>query len=455
MGAIETCFKKLTGVFGDYSEQQMLDCGYGQFGANGCDGARTYAYLAWAAANKIEFTHESNYPYQSTDSTFQCPANLPVYNQGARVSSYYGTPNSNEDLLKKLVHENSAVVASINANTIGEYKGGIYEGCDPSVTKTNHAILVVGYGTENGVDYWLIKNSWGADWGEEGYMKLQRGVGMCGIGQKMYTVSCETTSGPTDAPLTTATPCFDKWGNCPDIAENYCHREQYKTECIKSCGLCAGMTPAKSNYCYDKYTSCPNYASRCDESNVAAACMKTCGKCPKAVSTTTNPITTRETTRTTTKSTTLAPKTTTAQPARCYDHMASHCTTNKNYYTRCNVSSYIRRVCKKTCKVCTDNTKPAVTTTAKPCYDQMASYCTTNPNYYTRCNVSSYIRRVCKKTCKVCTDNTEPATTTTAKPKTNCYDQMASYCTTNPNYYTRCNVSSYIRRVCKKTCKVC
>jgi len=201
MGAIETCFKKLTGVFGDYSEQQMVDCGYGQFGANGCDGARTYAYLAWAAANKIEFTHESNYPYQSTDSTFQCPANLPVYNQGARVSSDYRTPSSNEYLMKKMVYENSAVVASISANTISKYNGGIFEGCNPENYTVNHVILVVGNGTENGVDYWLIKNSWGADWGEDGFMKLQPGVEMCGIGRTMHTVSCEATPGPTDAPL--------------------------------------------------------------------------------------------------------------------------------------------------------------------------------------------------------------------------------------------------------------
>ena len=172
MAAIETCFKKISGVFGDYSEQQMIDCGYGQFGANGCDGAGVGSYLEWAATNKIEFTHESNYPYKSTESTYQCPANLPVYNQGARISSVFRTPNSNEDLMKKVVYENSAVVAAINANTIGKYKGGIFAGCDQEV-RVNHIILVVGYGTENGIDYWLIKNSWGTDFGEEGFMKLQ------------------------------------------------------------------------------------------------------------------------------------------------------------------------------------------------------------------------------------------------------------------------------------------
>ena len=57
MAAIETCFKKKTGVFGDYSEQQLVDCGYGGYG-NGCNGAPLNAYFKWASDSKADLTAE-------------------------------------------------------------------------------------------------------------------------------------------------------------------------------------------------------------------------------------------------------------------------------------------------------------------------------------------------------------------------------------------------------------
>ena len=231
MALVETCFKKVTGEFGDYSEQQFLDCGYGQNGASGCNGAYGYAYAKWAETDGSSLSHESQYTYQDTATTGVCPSSLEYYNQGVKVSGSYYTYSGDEETMKKLVYANGAVGTGVNADTgFGEYSGGVYAGCSSSAT--NHAVTVVGYGTEDGVDYWLVKNSWGDSWGESGFIKVQRGVSMCGIGSLLVTVDCEAVAGATDSPLTTAAPCTDTYSNCADLCD------WIPSDCKKSCGLC-------------------------------------------------------------------------------------------------------------------------------------------------------------------------------------------------------------------------
>ena len=69
--------------------------------------------------------------------------------------------------------------------------------CCPHILadETNHAVLVVGYGNENGVDYWIIKNSWGTNWSDEGFGKIRRGTRECGIGFHCYTAQCKSSPG--------------------------------------------------------------------------------------------------------------------------------------------------------------------------------------------------------------------------------------------------------------------
>jgi hypothetical protein len=154
------------------------------------------------------------------------------------------------------------------------YKSGVFAGCDPGTT-TDHAITVVGYGNAGGVDYWLIKNSWGPGWGEAGFIRLKRGVGMCGIGATAAVVSCQPQSGPTNGPLTTAKPCVDAYSNCADLALNYCYQPSIASSCYKSCGLCPGMTPAKSYTCYDTYSNCNTLCG----TTYKSVCKKSCGLC--------------------------------------------------------------------------------------------------------------------------------------------------------------------------------
>jgi len=315
VATIETCFKKLTGVFGDYSEQELVDCGYRKHHANGCNGAQCYSYTKWIIENKRELMHESDYPYLNTNPKYRCPRTKP-YRQGAKVTDTFYTMDGDEEMLKKLVYEHGAVLIAVNAdNAFSYYGGGIFNGCGRNGQyDVNHAVAAVGYGTENGEDYWLIKNSWGDWWGEKGYIKLKRGVNACSIGWFINTVTCERVGGATDRPRTTKAPCFDDYGDdCKKYAKTNC--KQYGKHCQKSCGLCKGMTPHDSNTCPDQWDTCKTYWSNyCHEERVRKWCCISC----KGKST-------------------------------CVDTWGRHCRERKDEF--CSHPED-RKMCKKTCGLC-------------------------------------------------------------------------------------------------------
>jgi len=189
--AVETCFKKAIGKFGDYSEQHMLDCAYDGYEVNGCEGTHyAWSYAKWLYLNDPKLASEPDYPYKMRLE--RCSTSYPEYNQGVKVTKAEWTATGNERTLKQLVAQHGAVIVAVHFNSAAEhYKGDIFHGCTGN-GYLNHAVTVVGYGTtEKGVDYWLIKNSHGETWGENGYMRMKRGVKMCGIGAVQVIVECE------------------------------------------------------------------------------------------------------------------------------------------------------------------------------------------------------------------------------------------------------------------------
>ena len=90
--------------------------------------------------------------------------------------------------LKKLIKTYGAALTVIYASdsSFSNYKSGVFDKC--TGTKPNHAVLAIGWGKEKGVDYWLIKNSWGATWGNKGTVKVKQGT--CGIGFQCAAASC-------------------------------------------------------------------------------------------------------------------------------------------------------------------------------------------------------------------------------------------------------------------------
>ncbi|KAL0743204.1 hypothetical protein Bca4012_084717 [Brassica carinata] len=123
------------------------------------------------------------YPYTEND-TAACKAIEMVTSRYVTIDSYEDAPHNDEMSLKKAVaHQPISVM--VEAENMKLYKSGVFTGpCDHWYG--NHNVLVVGYGTtERGEDYWIIRNSWGANWGESGYIKLQRNfhnsTGNCGV----------------------------------------------------------------------------------------------------------------------------------------------------------------------------------------------------------------------------------------------------------------------------------
>jgi Papain family cysteine protease len=192
---VETCYKKLKGKFATFSEQQYLDCAYGYEGAAGCQGAPVHAYLKWSA-DKQRLADGTKYTYTGVRGTCKAPQLQFVTDMSFIVKNAFYTYSGTEDQLKNLVAERSAVLSGIwfsqrSLNAFYAYRGGIFNSCttgEPNVG--GHAVTVVGYGTEAGQDYWLIKNSWGTNWGDKGFLKLRRGVKACDIGSAIAVIEC-------------------------------------------------------------------------------------------------------------------------------------------------------------------------------------------------------------------------------------------------------------------------
>ncbi|KAE8684266.1 exopolygalacturonase-like [Hibiscus syriacus] len=164
------------------SEQQLLDCSGNNDGCNGGSKISAFQYIM----QNNGLTSEDNYPYHQTQGACDMQKQA---SQVAGISNYGTVPPNSEQYLLKAV-SNQPVVVSIEGSGIDfrHYKSGVFQGnCG---TKTDHAVTVVGFGTsDDGIDYWLVKNSWGVeDWGEDGYIRMQRNVadpqGLCGLATK-------------------------------------------------------------------------------------------------------------------------------------------------------------------------------------------------------------------------------------------------------------------------------
>lgn len=161
-----------------------MDCDDGNFGCQ-----PGYINEAFDYIKQNGIAREENYQYLNSDSA-TCDTSK-ANERAAQITGYENVPtNSESDLLKAVAMQPVSVAIDASGEAFQSYSSGVFSGdCGTSL---NHAVTAVGYGTtEDGTDYWLMKNSWGETWGENGYIKILRNAnppyGLCGIAnQALY-----------------------------------------------------------------------------------------------------------------------------------------------------------------------------------------------------------------------------------------------------------------------------
>jgi len=169
-GAIEAWDFLKTKQLKSLSEQQLVDCS-GSTGNQGCNGGWPKWALTYLEKNGGS-CDQASYPYTGRDGT--CKKTCTPVSKPASHKEL-----TNEAQLNDAIEGSPISIAITASSAFQSYKTGIFTGACPG--QVNHAVLLTGYGNQ-GQDYWWIKNSWGASWGDQGYIRFPRGQNKCQMG---------------------------------------------------------------------------------------------------------------------------------------------------------------------------------------------------------------------------------------------------------------------------------
>nr|ACU82389.1 cathepsin L 1 [Pheronema raphanus] len=158
-----------------FSESELVDCSR-RYGNNGCKGGLMDNAFRYWEVYKEEL--ESDYPYVAKDGPCRYSQDKGV----TTISSYKNVPHFSQISLQDAVRTIGPISVAMDAShkSFQLYHSGVYSESECSQTKLDHGVLVVGYGTSS-EPFWLVKNSWGAGWGMDGYFEIAMRNNMCGL----------------------------------------------------------------------------------------------------------------------------------------------------------------------------------------------------------------------------------------------------------------------------------
>lgn len=177
VGSIESAWAISHNVLYNLSEQELIDCSSEN---HGCEGGSMDLAFQYVIENGL--CSNSSYPYTAQDGS--CDSNCKSL---VKISNYSDIVENNENMLERAVqHQPVSIAIQANKRSFQMYQSGIYSDLDCGF-KLDHGVLLVGYGYDKtyDMDYWIVKNSWSTSWGENGYIRIQKGInderGLCGI----------------------------------------------------------------------------------------------------------------------------------------------------------------------------------------------------------------------------------------------------------------------------------
>ncbi|XP_010499431.1 PREDICTED: zingipain-2-like [Camelina sativa] len=166
------------------SEQQLIDCNERNLA---CKGGHVMFAFEYIIKNR-GISSNADYPYK--EETGSCRTNTrPV--PGTQIKGFKEVRSKNERaLLRAVARQPVSVYIDAHSSSFKNYKEGVYSDLECG-NVDNHIMTIVGYGTSNGMKYWLVKNSWGESWGEKGYIRIRRDnvgkpEGICGIARHAF-----------------------------------------------------------------------------------------------------------------------------------------------------------------------------------------------------------------------------------------------------------------------------